>query len=69
MFENFAAFLQNPMMYRMKTKFKIPNEINTPDEIINYLMQSKQLTQDQYGQVISKYKEFQSLGQLPKQPN
>ena len=69
MFENFNAFLQNPVMYMMKSKFKLPDNMNNPNEIINHLMRSGQLSQNQYNQVYEKFKELQSSGQLPKQPN
>ena len=66
MFENLNAFVQNPMMFLAKTKFKIPQEINTPDAMINYLLQSRQLSQDQMNQVYSKYREIQNSGQIPQ---
>jgi len=68
MFENFNTFLQNPVMYMMKSKFKLPDNVNNPNEIINHLMRSGQLSQNQYNQVYEKFKELQSSGQLPKQP-
>ena len=66
MFENLNAFVQNPAMFFAKTKFKIPQEINSPDAIINYLLQTRQLSQDQINQVYSKYNEMQSSGQIPQ---
>ena len=67
MFEGFNAFLQNPMMYFMKSKFKLPNNMNNPDEMIDHLMRTGQLSQDQYNQVQMKFRQLQSSGQLPKQ--
>lgn len=69
MFENFAAFFQNPMMFMMKSRFNVPNNMNNPDEIIDYIMRSGQLTQGQYNTVKDMYKKYEQLGQLPKQPN
>ena len=69
MFEMFNSFLQNPLMYFMKSKFKIPNNINDPNEMINHLMRTGQLTQDQYNQVQAQFRNLQASGQLPKQPN
>lgn len=66
MFENLNAFVQNPLPFFAKTKFNIPQGANSPDEIINYLLQTRQLTQDQYNAVYSKYKDLQSSGQLPQ---
>ena len=68
MFENFNAFVQNPMMFMMKSKFNVPNNINTPNEIIDYLMRSGQLTQEQYNQVNMKFQQLQQSGKLPQQP-
>lgn len=67
MFENFQAFLRNPAMYMMKARFNIPQNITNPDDIINHLLQSGQITQEQYNQVYSKYRDLQQNGQLPKQ--
>ena len=69
MFEGFNAFLQNPAMFLMKSKFKIPNNVNDPQEIINHLMRSGQLSQNQYDQVYTRFKELQQAGQLPNKPN
>ena len=66
MFEDFNAFMQNPLMFFAKTKFKIPQGINSPDAMINYLLQTRQLSQDQINQVYSKYNEMQSSGQFPQ---
>jgi len=68
MFENFNAFIQNPMMFMMKSKFNIPNNVNQPNEIIDYLMRSGQLSQEQYNQVYSKFQQLQQSGKLPQQP-
>jgi len=69
MFENFNDFMQNLGNYANKTKFKIPNNLLTnPDEIINHLLRSEQLTQNQYNQVYEKFKELFRLGKTPKQP-
>ena len=67
MFENFQAFLQNPVMFMMKARFNIPQNITNPNDIINHLLQSGQITQEQYNQVYSKYRDLQQNGQLPKQ--
>lgn len=67
MFERFQAFLQNPVMFMMKSRFNIPQNITNPNDIINHLLQSGQITQDQYNTVYSKYRDLQQNGQLPKQ--
>ena len=69
MFEGFNAFIQNPAMYLMKSKFNIPNNITAPQDMINYLLQTGQLSQNQYNQVYSRFKDLANAGQLPQQPN
>lgn len=66
MFDSFNSFIQNPMMYLARTKFNIPQNMQSPNEIINYLLQSGQLSQDQYNQVYSKYKDLESSGKIPQ---
>lgn len=41
-----SQFRQNPMQMLMQ-KYKIPQNINNPQEIIQYLLNSGQVTQDQ----------------------
>lgn len=66
MFNGFSSFIQNPMMYFARTKFNIPQNMKSPNDVINYLLQSGQLSQDQYNQVYSKYKDLENSGQLPQ---
>ena len=66
MFENLNAFMQNPFMFFSKSKFNIPQGMNSPDDMINYLLQTRQITQDQYNVVYSRYKDLQSSGQIPQ---
>lgn len=68
MFEGFNAFLQNPAMFLMKSKFNIPNNISNPQDMINHLLQTGQLSQDQYNQVYQRFKDLANMGQLPQQP-
>ena len=67
MFEMFNAFIQNPMMFATKTKFDIPQNLQSPDDIINHLLQTRQITQDQYNTVYSRFKDMERCGQLPRQ--
>ena len=64
MFNKLSAFMQNPMAFFKGSKFNIPQEIRNPDEMINYLLQSGQLSQDQYNQVYSEYRNVQGSGEL-----
>lgn len=67
MFENFQAFLQNPAMFLMRSRFNIPKNIQSPNDMINHLLQSGQITQDQYNQAYSRFRDLKQSGQLPKQ--
>ena len=67
MFGKFNEFRQNPFLFLNKSKFKVPNNMSDPNEIIDYLLRTDQLKQDQYNQVQMRFKQFESLGQLPKQ--
>ena len=45
----FRQFMNNPMQYMVQRQFQIPqNMMNDPNKIIQYLMNSGRLTQDQY---------------------
>ena len=46
-----SQFRQNPMQMLMQ-KYKIPQNINNPQEIIQYLLNSGQVTQDQVNQAM-----------------
>lgn len=65
MFEGIQELIKNPALFFMKTKFKVPQNLNDPDEIINYFLQTGQLSQDQINQVYSRYKEIQGSGGNP----
>ena len=67
MFEMFRAFMQNPAMFFMKSRFNIPQNLTSPNEITEYLLRTNQITQEQYNQVYSRFKDLQQNGQLPKQ--
>lgn len=65
MFDNFNAFIQNPLAFFNRSKFNIPQDMKNPEDVINYLLQSGQLSQDQYNQVYSQYRNLQGNGGLP----
>lgn len=59
MFNQLQSFMQNPM--NAISKMGIPQQyMNSPDSIIQYLMNSGRLSQEQYNQAVSKAKELQS---------
>jgi len=64
MFNGFNAFVQNPMSFLSK-RFNLPQGLRTPDEMINYLLQSGQLSQDQINKVYEQYKNMQGNGGIP----
>ena len=65
MFEGINEMIKNPALFFMKSRFKVPQNLNTPNEIIDYLLQSRQLSQDQINQVYARYKDLQGSGGLP----
>ncbi|MBR5678026.1 MAG: hypothetical protein IKX20_07795 [Paludibacteraceae bacterium] len=48
-FQMMSLFQQNPLSLLQK-RFNIPNGINNPQDILNHLIQSGQVTQDQVNQ-------------------
>ena len=58
-FQMMSLFQQNPLSLLQK-RFNIPNGINNPQDILNHLIQSGQVTQDQVNQA-------QQMGQNFKQ--
>ena len=65
MFEGIQELMRNPAMFFMKSKFKVPQNLTDPDEIVNYFLQTGQLSQDQINQVYAKYREIQGSGGQP----
>ena len=54
-----AQFKQNPMGFLAQRRFNVPQSMaNNPDEIINYLLQTKQISQDQLNAA------YQQMGRL-----
>lgn len=48
---------KNPMQFLMQHKFNIPQEIqNDPNAIIQHLMNTGQVSQEQYNRVMSRFK-------------
>lgn len=65
MFEGIQELMKNPALFFMKSRFKVPQNLTDPDEIVNYFLQTRQLSQDQMNQVYSKYKEIQGGSGFP----
>ena len=68
MFENFSAFIQNPMEYLMRARCSIPKDMTDPNQIIQHLLLTGQISQDQYNKACTKYKQAEQEGLLPKKP-
>lgn len=48
----YQQFSQNPMQY-LSQRFNIPQNLNNPNDIIQYLLNSGQITQSQVNQAMS----------------
>ena len=68
MFENFQSFIKNPMEYLMKAHCNIPNGMTDPNQIIQHLLLTGQISQDQYNKACMKYKQMEQNGELPNMP-
>ena len=68
MFENFQAFVNNPMEYLMRARFNVPSNVTDPSQIIQHLLLTGQISQDQYNKAYQKYKQLEASGQLPQRP-
>lgn len=60
---NFMTMLQslqsNPMQFLMQRKFNIPQNIQTdPNAIVQYLMNTGQVSQEQYNQAVNAARKF-----------
>lgn len=49
---------QNPLAFLQRAGFNVPNNINNPQEIIQHLMNSGQISQDQVNKAQSQAKFF-----------
>ena len=61
----FAQFMQNPIQSLMNAKLNIPQGMNNPNEILNYLLSTGQISQDQVNQAMSQYRQMSAAGVLP----
>jgi len=62
------SFLKNPFQAWAGKGVNIPNNITNPDDMINYLLRSGKLTQEQYNQAYSQYKGLMNSGLIPQNP-
>ena len=60
MFSMLQQFASNPVQAMMATRFKIPQEYQgSPDQMVQYLVNSGQISQDQMNMVQMKKNELQ----------
>lgn len=60
----FSGFCKNPMQYMLQCKLQIPQEyMQSPDQAIQYLMNTGRLSQQQYNMVV------QQANQLKNNPD
>lgn len=66
MLNKLIQFIQNPMATLMKTRLNIPQDaqIQTPNDMIQYLLDSGQLTQDQYNRVNQTARQIENNPQI-----
>ena len=58
---NIMQFFQNPMQYLMKSRLNIPQNFQgDANDMVQYLLNSGQLTQDQYNRVNQKARELEN---------
>ena len=62
----FQQFMQNPIQSLMNAKFNIPQGMNNPNDILNYLLSTRQISQDQVNQAMNQYHQMSSSGTLPR---
>jgi RIO-like serine/threonine protein kinase len=59
MFQQFQMFRQNPMQWLMSRGMKVPqNIVNDPNAIIQHLIDTGQISQQQYNQASQMAKQF-----------
>lgn len=58
----FRMFRQNPMQFLMQRGMNIPQNIqNDPNAIVQHLLNSGQITQQQYNQAAQMARQFQNM--------
>ena len=68
MFDGLMSFLKNPLQAWAGKGVNMPNNLSNPDEMINYLLQSGKLTQEQYNKAYSQYRQLMNSGLIPQNP-
>lgn len=58
MIKELNKIMKDPVGYVAQCGLNVPQNINTPDGIIQYLMNTGQISQQRYNQVMSMTKQF-----------
>lgn len=64
MMQAFSQFRSNPLAILKQAGFNVPNNINNPQDIIQHLMNSGQVNQQQFNQAQEMARQFQQM--MPK---
>lgn len=68
MFDGLMSFLKNPFQAFAGKGVNIPANLSNADDVINYLLQSGKISQEQYNQAYSKYRNLMNSGMIPQNP-
>lgn len=67
MFNQFQSFMGNPVQFLAQNKLNIPQEyLNNPNDAIQHLMNSGQLSQQQYNMAVNAAKRIEGNPQFQK---
>lgn len=61
----FKQFMQNPVQALLGAKFKIPTGMTDPNQILNHLLTTGQVSQEQVNKAYNQYRDMNANGQLP----
>lgn len=56
--QQFQMFMQNPLGYMMQKGMNIPQGMNNPNDIVQHLLNTGQITQQQYNQAAQMARQF-----------
>lgn len=57
-FQQFQMFRQNPIGYMMQKGMNIPQNMTDPNQIVQHLLNTGQITQQQYNQAAQMARQF-----------
>lgn len=68
MFDGLMSFLKNPFQAFAGKGVSLPNNLSNANDVINYLLQSGKISQEQYNQAYSQYRNLMNSGMIPQNP-